>query len=229
MSNKNIKVVVAGATGRAGRLIVDELVKRDYSVIAMIIKPFDPPEPEGLKGSQIEIREGSLEDQEMIKKVMEGADYLISAIGSTKPFSGKTFEKVDVQGNYNLAIGAKESGIKQFILISSTGAGNSKDAMGCIYKFMMGTVIKAKTKMEEKIKETGIPYTIIRPGGYTEKPVSGKIAISEGGKVSGLVSRQEIATVCVDAIEKKTMENRTFEVVDFEKMKEERRQFIIDI
>ncbi len=229
MSKSKSIVAVAGANGRAGKLIVKELLKRNFPVRAMIIRPFDPPNPPDLIDDNIGIREGSLESVDVIKEFLEGAEYLISAIGSTKPFSGREFEKIDVVGNHNLAVAAKEAGIKQIVVISSIGAGDSRDAMTCIFRLMMGTVLKAKTKMEDLIKKTGVDYTFIRPGGYTTKPLSGEIAIGEGGKISGLVNREDIAKVCVDAIEKPAMKNRTFEVVNMSKLKKDREQFLIDI
>ena len=229
MADKKPIVVVAGATGRAGRLIVAELRKRKYPVRAMIIRPFDPPEPEGLTGSGIEIREGSLESAEVLAGTLKGAGYVISAIGSTKPMSGSEFEKIDIAGNTALARAAKAAGVKRFVVISSIGAGNSRDAMTCVFRLMMGQVIKAKSAMEEKIRETGVDYTIIRPGGYTARPLSGEIAISEGGKISGLVNRELIAKVCVDAIANAAMKNRTFEVVDRSALKKGREQFLIEV
>ncbi len=222
-------VVVSGATGRAGRLIVKELLKRNFRVRAMIVKPFDPPQPEGLVDPNIEIAEGDLNSIDILKTVMDGADYLISAIGSTKLFTKSEFEKIDVTGNYNLSMAAKAMGIQQMVVISSIGAGNSRDAMTCIWRILMGPIIKAKTKMEEQIVSSGLDYTIIRPGGYTEKVLSGKVAIGEGGKFTGLICRDQVAQVCVDAISNPAMRNRTFEVVDESKVKGDRRQYIVQL
>ncbi len=229
MTDKKPIVVVAGATGRAGRLIVDELLRKNFHVRALIVKPFDPPEPPGLTAPNIELVEGDFGSSTTLEKALAGADYLISAIGSTKIFNKKEFEKIDVIANRDLAQAAKAAGVEQIVVISSLGAGNSKDAMGCIYRLMMGHVIKAKTKLEETIKAVGINYTIIRPGGYSNKELSGEIAIGEGGKIGGLVRREQIAKVCVEAVSKPVMKNRTFEVIDASKVKPECRQFIIKI
>ena len=226
MSNKPI-VVVAGAAGRAGRLITREALDRGFKVRALMVRPFDPPRLEGLEGEDVEWVEGDFSSPAGLDTALTGAHYLISAIGSTKPFNAKEFEKIDVQGNKNLANKAREKGLRQMVVISSIGAGNSKDAMTCVFRLMMGQVIKAKTRLEEEIKTSGIDYTIIRPGGYTKRPLSGKIALGEGGKITGLVQREQVAKVCVDAICDPTLINRTFEVVDESKVKEDRKQFII--
>ncbi len=229
VTEKKPIVVVAGATGRAGRLLVDELLQRDFKVRAMIVPPFDSPKPEGFDKPGIEIIEGSLSSVGANDELMKGADFLISVIGSTKPFNGKEFELVDVKGNKNLALAAKAAGVKQMVVISSVGAGDSKKALKLMYRLMMAGVIKAKTKLEHVVKTTGLDYTIIRPGGYTEKDLSGEAAIGEGGYIGGMVNRKLIAKVCVDAIENPAMKNRTFEVVDKASLKEDRHQHIIDV
>ena len=81
------KVLVAGATGRAGRLIVKELLERNYEVRALMVPPFDSPETSGLSG--IEFVDGDLASVPSLTKAMEGVQYVISALGSKKPFSGK--------------------------------------------------------------------------------------------------------------------------------------------
>jgi len=47
-----------------------------------------------------------------------------------------------------------------------------------------------KKKSENFIRFCGIAYTIIRPGGYTEKELLDDIVFGEGGKISGLVKRE---------------------------------------
>jgi hypothetical protein len=49
-----------------------------------------------------------------------------------------------------------------------------------------------KKKSENFIRFCGIAYTIIRPGGYTEKELLDDIVFGEGGKISGLVKREQL-------------------------------------
>ena len=227
MSEKPI-VVVAGAAGRAGRLIVKEALERGFRVRALLVRPFDPPRLEGLEGPDLELVEGDFSSMEGLDEALSGADYLISAIGSTRHFSAREFEKIDVRGNRNLARAAREKNLRRMVVISSIGAGDSKDAMKCVFRLLMGQVIRWKTRLEEEIKKSGIDYTIIRPGGYTNRPLSGRIALGEGGKISGLINREQVARVCVDAVADDAMKNRTIEVVDASRVRQELRQHIIN-
>jgi uncharacterized protein YbjT (DUF2867 family) len=222
-------VVVAGATGRAGRCIVGELLKRGYAVRALLVPPFDPPEPPGLRSQGVELVAGELASVASLEKAMDGAAFLISAIGSRKPFSKAENDRIDNMGNQNLARAAKAKGLEKIVIISSVGAGNSRNALSFMYKVMMSPILRAKEKSEAFIQSYGMTYTIIRPGGYGDKEVSGRIAFGEGGKITGRVTREQIAKVCVDALTNQAMNNRTFEVVDEATVAPERRQFIITV
>ena len=220
-------VVVAGATGRAGRLVVQELLKRGYKVRALMVPPFDSAPTCGLTG--VECAEGDLTSVPVLEKAMDGAQFLISAIGSKKPFSGAENNKIDNMGNQNLTRAAKAKGLKHIVVISSIGAGNSRDAISFMYKLMMSPILRAKEKSEAFIQSCGIDYTIIRPGGYTDNDIPDEVAFGEGGKITGRVKRAQIARVCVDALENPAMKNRTFEVVARAAVKEGREQFVIKL
>ncbi len=229
MAEEKQTVVVAGATGRLGRCIVKELLNSGYLVRALLVRPFDPPEPPGLMEEGITCVEGDLTSVASLEKVMEGADFLISAIGSKKPFSKKENNKIDNMGNQNLVKAAKNKGLRQAVVVSSIGAGDSKNAVSCIYRFAMGPVLKVKTRSEDAIRSNGICYTIIRPGGYTQKELPDEVAFGEGGKITGLVKREQIAAVCVDALDNPAMQNRTLEVVNAAALREGREQFVIKL
>ena len=116
MEGKKNIVVVAGATGRAGSCIVEEALKKGYQVRALLVKPFDPPQPPGLQKEGIELCDGDLTSVESLEKVMEGAQFVISAIGSKKPFSKKENDKIDNMGNQNLATAAKAQSIQRLVV-----------------------------------------------------------------------------------------------------------------
>ncbi len=226
MAEEKKIVVVAGATGRTGKLVVEELAKRNFQVRAMVRSASSAS---WLQQEGVQVVEGDLTSITSLEKVMEGAQFVISAIGSKKPFNKKENNKVDNIGNQNLAKAAKAKNIRLFVVVSSVGAGNSKNALPFIFRLLMGPVLKVKTVSEEFIRKCGLSYTIIRPGGLKDTEISGEVAFGEGGKVTGSVSRRQIAKVCVDALENPSMKNRTFEVADASTVKEELRPLLVTI
>lgn len=228
MANKE-RVVVAGATGRAGRLIVKELLNRGFTVRAILMAPFDSPEQPELSADGVELVNGDLTAIDSLEKCMQAADYFISAIGSRKAFSSSDLDNIDNRGNQNLFKAAKAQGLKHGVVISSNGVGNSRFAISLMYKLMMHMILKAKEKSENFIRSFGMSYTILRPGGYNEEGVSGDIVYSEGGGLSGHIGRGGIAKACVDALTNQAMQNRTFEAMDRAKVREGSDKYIIDL
>lgn len=222
-------VVIAGATGRVGRLIVDEVLAQGFSARAILVPPFDSPDQPEFKEKNVEMVEGDLTDVASLEKAVEGADYLISAIGSKKPFSKKENNKIDNLGNQNLARAAKAKGLKQIVVISSNGVGNSRWAISLMHKLSMNAVLRAKEKSEAFIQSFGMDYTLLRPGGYNENDLSGEIVYGENGGLSGLIGRGGIARACVAAITNPAMKNRTLEVMDRAKVREGRDKYIIEL
>lgn len=221
-------VVVAGATGRTGRHIIHEAVKQGYRVRALILRSGGAYDKSFLKQPGVESVEARLESVASLEEAMEGADYMISAIGSKKPFNSRENDRVDNKGNQNLVLAAKARGVKHVVVISSIGVGNSRNALMWLFRLLMGPVLRAKEKSENFIRASGIDYTIIRPGGLTDTPLTGNIAFSEGGKISGRITREEVARVCVAALTDPALKNRTLEVVNATTVSADRRRFLIN-
>ena len=226
MENDRQIVVVAGATGRTGKLVVEELLARGYQVRAMVRSAAQAC---ALQREGVELAEGDLTSINSLEKIIEGAHYLISAIGSKKPFNKQENNKVDNMGNQNLTKSALAKGVRHMVVISSIGVGNSRYAISFFFRLLMTPVLRMKEKSEEFIRSCGISYTIIRPGGLADRDLPGKTVFGEGGKISGSVNRKEIARVCVAALTKPSMKNRTLEAVNDSTVKEELRQYIVEV
>jgi uncharacterized protein YbjT (DUF2867 family) len=222
-------VIIAGATGRVGRLVVNEVLARGFKARAILVPPFDSPDQPEFSEKNVEMVEGDLTSVEALEKAVEGADYLISVIGSKKPFSKKENDKIDNMGNQNLTRAAKAKGLKRVVIVSSNGVGNSRWAINLMHKLSMNRILRAKEKSEAFIQSYGMEYTLLRPGGYNEKDLSGEIVFGEGGGLSGLIGRGGIAKTCADAITNPAMKNRTLEVMDKAKLKDERDKYIIEV
>jgi uncharacterized protein YbjT (DUF2867 family) len=226
MNEPQKTVVVAGATGRTGSLVVEELFQRGYKVRAIVRSA---KRAFWIKDKGGEVVEADIASTDALEQAVNDACFVISALGSKKPFSSRENNVVDNMGNQNLAKAVKVKAVSRIVVISSIGVGDSKHALNFLFGLLLGPVLRMKERSEAGIKASGAEYTIIRPGGLSDKELSGEVAYGEGGKITGSVTRREIARVCVDALTNPGMKNRTFEVVDVSTLKEKFRQFIIDI
>lgn len=203
-------VLVAGATGRVGVHIVRQLVAADYPVRALVrdAAAAKAELPEG-----VEIIAADVRDPATLSAPMQGAVYVISSIGAggVKPVPGNGPEEVDYQGNVNLTKAAQAANVKHFVLVSS---GATSKAENFPVPFMR-PILAFKFRSEEFLRHSGMPYTVVKPGGLTDEE-GGRNAIDlfQGDvNTMGRIPRVDVATVCVAALGNEQAMGKTFEVM----------------
>ncbi|EOA16251.1 hypothetical protein CARUB_v10004397mg [Capsella rubella] len=73
-------------------------------------------------------------------------------------------------------------------------------------------ILTYKLKGEDLIRDSGIPYAIVRPCALTEEPAGADLIFEQGDNITGKVSRDEVARICIAALESPSALNKTFEV-----------------
>ncbi|GLT80131.1 hypothetical protein SLA2020_515860 [Shorea laevis] len=76
----------------------------------------------------------------------------------------------------------------------------------------LGFILTFKLKGEDLIRESGIPYTIVRPCALTEEPAGADLIFDQGDNITGKISREEIACICIAALGSPFACDKTFEV-----------------
>ncbi|RLN08825.1 uncharacterized protein C2845_PM11G19840 [Panicum miliaceum] len=76
----------------------------------------------------------------------------------------------------------------------------------------LGSILTYKLKGEDLIRESGIPYTIVRPCALTEEPAGADLIFDQGDNITGKISREEVARICVAALASPNAVGKTFEV-----------------
>jgi uncharacterized protein YbjT (DUF2867 family) len=112
----------------------------------------------------------------------------------------------------------------QFIMISSAGVTRpgkpgidlEKEPPAVRMNDQLGGILTWKLKGENSLKESGLNYTIIRPCALTENPPQKPLILEQGDNITGQVSRDAIAELCVKALENPQATNKIFEVKEGE-------------
>lgn len=195
------KILLAGATGYLGGYIAKELQKRACHVRVVARSP------EKLKQANIEaneVLEAELTQPGSIRGCCENYDVVISAVGITRQKDGLTYMDVDYQANMNLLQEAKKSRVKKFVYVSVLNGEKLKHLKIC----------EAKEKFVEKLKKSGLDYCIVRPNGFFSDmsefynmAKKGRIYLfGTGEQKANPIHGEDLATVCVDAIDKSDTE-----------------------
>lgn len=110
--------------------------------------------------------------------------------------------------------------LPQFVMISSAGVTRpgrpginlEEEPPAVRMNDQLGGILTWKLRGEESVRESGIPYTIIRPCALTEEPGGQLLIFEQGDNIRGKVSREDIAELCIQTLTQPKACNVTFEV-----------------
>ena len=205
-------VAVLGASGRTGVYVLEELKSRGSNVRAL---SRNIEKAKGKVSGDFEWAYADVTKPETLNVALEGVDILISTIGST---GGDNSELIDYQGSINFVDAAKESGVQHIIYMSSIGAGGAENFSTVLLNLVTDKAMKWKSLGEDYIRNSGINFTIIRPGGLRGDPGTLGIRFEQGDKIIGWIPRGDVASVLVESMFNSDALNKTFEVINDESL-----------
>lgn len=198
--------LVVGATGQTGRHIVAELLKKNIPVRALVR---DLEKARNILPSQAELVLGDVLDQKSIASAMIDCDILLCATGATPSFDFTAPYQVDYEGTKNLVDVAKAQNINHFVIVSSL----------CVSKFfhplnLFWLVLYWKKQAEQYLQNSGLTYTIVRPGGLKNENNTDNIVMSSADTLfEGSIPRQKVSQICVEALVNNEAKNKIVEII----------------
>jgi len=220
-------IIVFGGSGFLGSYIVQELIKRNHSVIVADIE--QSPYIQGVPFKKISILEaeavkGILTSEIDVVYNLAGFANLDKAIHHPV----ETFQ-LNVIGNLHILEGCRKSGIQRFVYASSAYAMNDKGSFYGISKLTSEKIVR------EYQKRFGINYTILRYGSvYSERPyennyiyhvvkealMNGKIVHSgDGEEIREYIHAADAARLSVDILEKEEYLNEILILTGVERIR----------
>ena len=208
-------IVVIGASGRTGKLVLEGLAKRDLRIRAL---SRDTAKASADIGGNYEWVQADVTQPETLVMALQDSDIIISTIGA-KPGKGPDGpESVVYKGVINLVDEAKRAGTRHIIYMSSIGAGGSQHFSTVFLNLFMNKTMKWKSLGEEYIRNSGIDFTIVRPGGLYGDPGTQGIKFDQGDKIIGAIPRGDVASVLVESVYNPDAINKTFEIINDESL-----------
>ncbi len=210
-SNNSATVLVAGATGFLGGEICRQLIGKNKKVKGLVRATSDANKVALLKEAGVEIVVGDLKDISSLQNALQGVTAIISTVSST--FSrqeGDSIETVDDEGQNNLIDAAIAANISQFVYISFCGMA---------VEFPLQT---AKRKVEKKLAESGLNYTILQPTFFMEAWLSPALGFDypnakatiygEGKNRISWIAIKDVAAFGVASLDNPAAKNRSIEL-----------------
>lgn len=196
-----MKVLVAGATGRTGKLIVERLAEEDHYVAALIRNKDKAGEMER-SGSKPIVADLEFD----VSFAVEGMDAVVFVAGSGLAKEPEKARIVDQEGAIKLIDACEKNGVERFIMLSSISAKNPDEGPKELKPYL-----EAKRNADDRLIKSRLNYTIFRAGALNDEEEKGGVAIGKDSK--GEISRMDIARIIVEALDSPMTYRRIIEVV----------------
>lgn len=198
-----MRILVAGANGQVGKHVVRLLAERGHEVRAMIRDKSQAPE---LRSLGAETVVADLEGE--VTHTVEGCDAVVFSAGGGPGSGPEKKETVDRGGAVKLIEAAKEHGVRRYVMVSAMGAADPESGPE-----EMQPYLSAKAQADQTLQESGLDYTIVRPGKLTEDPGTGMVeAVVSLGK-RGEIPREDAAHLIVAALVNENTVGKIFEAI----------------
>ncbi|WP_458626140.1 SDR family oxidoreductase [Winogradskyella sp. PC D3.3] len=193
-------ILVAGANGATGKQVVDLLKASQYfNPIAMVRKEVQQKqfEDDGVETVLADLTKD-------LTHTVNGVDKVIFAAGS----GGKNVIEVDQEGAKRLIAVAKMANVNKFVMLSSMGADQPEASEE------LQAYLEAKQNADDHLKNSGLKYSIVRPGTLTNNEGKGTIELKEKLHKRGEISRADVAQTLVKSLNDDAPYNTTFEILE---------------
>ncbi|WP_424492982.1 SDR family oxidoreductase [Salinimicrobium sp. GXAS 041] len=198
------KILIVGAHGSTGKRVIEILNNtQSFEPIAMIRKEeqksiFDDMDVESVLADL---------EQDDLSPALKGIDKVIFAAGSGGHTGPEKTTAVDEEGAIKVIDAAVKAKVKKFVMLSAMSADEPSSHKELEH------YLKAKAEADKYLRNSGLNYTIVRPGALTDDLGMGKVQLGE--KVErGEISRDDVAFLLVMSLADPLAKNKTFEAIE---------------
>jgi nucleoside-diphosphate-sugar epimerase len=187
-----VQVALAGGHGKIALRLTRRLADRGETVISLIRNPDHADDVRAAGATPVVCDLEQASDAE-VADAIAGSDAAVFAAGAG-PGSGSARKlTMDRDGAIKLLEASRRAGVQRLVIVSSVGAENppGDDDTFSVY-------LRAKAEADQAVQASDRDWTVVRPGGLTDDPGSGRVRIDED-PFRGRVSRDDVAAV-LDAL-----------------------------
>ena len=197
-------VVVAGGHGKIGIRLLRLLAERGHRARGLIRNPDHARDLEEVGAEAVVC---DIEALDHISECCEGADAVVFAAGAGPGSGPQRKRTVDYAGAVKLIEAAKQNGIDRYVIVSAISADRPEQ-----WSDQMRPYYEAKRDADQAALESGLSYTIVRPGGLTDDPGTGLVKLGTDLE-RGEIPREDVAATLLAVLQTPSTVGKTFELV----------------
>ncbi|HEX2185938.1 MAG TPA: SDR family oxidoreductase [Chloroflexota bacterium] len=196
-----MKLVVFGATGRTGRLVVEQALAQGHQVTAFARDPLKMPRQD----DRLRLVQGDIHEAARVAAAVAGREAVVCTLGSTR-YSPKDIMEV---GARHILAAMCEHGVRRLITLTGTGVLDANDqpqlanrAMGLWLKLVDGALVADAQRHAELIRASDRDWTIIRVTRLTDDLPLGTVRVGYVGLNTGMrITRADAASFMLKQLE----------------------------
>lgn len=164
-----MRLIIFGATGSIGRLLVLEALAMGHEVTAFARSP---QKLNDFEHRNLHVVQGDVFDIAAVEKAVKGHDAVLCALGAGSK------GKVRSEGTHNIIRAMENSGVRRLICQTTLGAGESKGNLNFFWKHIMfGFFLKEAFQdhelQERYVLQSRLDWTIVRPAAFMDGKATG--------------------------------------------------------
>jgi nucleoside-diphosphate-sugar epimerase len=189
-----VLVAIAGAHGKIAMRLTGLLVAQGDRVVGLIRNPEHAADVRdgGAEPVVCDLEHSTVEE---IAAAVAGTEAVVFAAGAGPGSGGERKLTMDRDGAIKL-LDATAAGATPYVIVSSVGAENPPAASD---EDVFSVYLRAKAEADAAVMVSERPWTIVRPGGLTDDPGTGRIRL-DTAPFRGRVTREDVATVLADLL-----------------------------
>ena len=199
-----MRVVVFGATGRTGRLLVEGALARGHDVTAFV----RAPDKLGPLRDRVRVVQGDVLDGGAVSDAVDGLEAALVALAAG---GTRAAEQVNAQGTLNVIRSMQRYGVRRLVVLSAGGTQPGRDPNlpwffeRVLKPLFLKGVLADLRRMEVSVRQSELDWTLVRAAQFVDGPARGGCRAEPGYSLPGgtRIARADVAAFMLDELERR--------------------------
>lgn len=200
-------IVIVGGHGKVALLLARALHGQGHEVRSLIRRPEQSADVEGT-GAVPYLLDIERSDVDDFVEAFADADAVVFSAGGGPDGNADRKRTVDLEGSLKSIEAAKRTGIARFVQVSAIGVDEPlPEGTDPVWR----AYVEAKRDADAALRDSGLDWTVVRPGGLTDGPATDRIRVGKR-LPGGRIARADVAALIVAVLQADSTIGAQFEV-----------------
>ncbi|BGE81871.1 SDR family oxidoreductase [Staphylococcus petrasii] len=204
-----MSILVIGANGGVGSKLVQQLKDDNVTFTAGVRKEEQvlSLKEQNIEATLVDVEKDSIEE---LTEKFNGFDKVIFSVGSGGSTGADKTIIVDLDGAVKAIEASKKANVKHFVMVSTYDSRREAfDPSGDLKPYTI-----AKHYADNHLRESGVTYTIVHPGGLKDEEGTGQIEADLYFDGRGVIPREDVASVLKEVVTSEgKYQNQEFQII----------------